>query len=287
MGFFSFIETFFFISLIITFVLLVMLIYHFKQRILKLEDKTNTLVEIVNDIVKEIKSVNSLGNITNNTPFVVQSQAAAHVFPSLDDDRYDGIPENIKTILIENHETDSDSESESEYEVDDESEESDSGSDSEDDDDAESVSESKLIDVSIPELEIIEDYETAPLAVENTLDVEDVEPTTIKTISIDLGNDVLESEVVLTNVVHEEELNVELELDSIVDNEVDPEPETIVEIAESNPLSAEVSSNKKVIYENMAPSALKSLIVQRGLTSVDVSKMKKNKLVQILVDSDE
>ena len=115
MGFFSFIETFFFISLIITFVLLVMLIYHFKQRILKLEDKTNTLVEIVNDIVKEIKSVNSLGNITNNTPFVAQSPtAAAPLFSALDDDRYDGIPENIKTILIENHETDSDSESESE-----------------------------------------------------------------------------------------------------------------------------------------------------------------------------
>ena len=122
MGFFSFIETFFFISLIITFVLLVMLIYHFKQRILKLEDKTNTLVEIVNDIVKEIKSVNSLGNITNNTPFVAQSHAAAApLVSSLDDERYDGIPENIKTILIENHETDSDSESESESDVDDES----------------------------------------------------------------------------------------------------------------------------------------------------------------------
>jgi hypothetical protein len=277
MGFFSFIETFFFISLIITFVLLVMLIYHFKQRILKLEDKTNTLVEIVNDIVKEIKSVNSLGNITNNMPFVVQPMVSQVAL----DNRYEGIPENIKTILIENHETDSDSDEEEDDDESDSDEQSECVSDESESDEESVVETTNLHEISVPQLEILETFEP-PSIVENTFESEPIE-SNIKTISIDLGNDV---EVVLENVVHEDEAEdatIELDVDAMT------ESESIVETSEeSNKVdTTEVLSNKRTIYENMAPSALKNLIVQRGLTSVDVSKMKKNKLVQILVDSDE
>jgi len=276
MGFFSFIETFFFISLIITFVLLVMLIYHFKQRIMKLEDKTNTLVEIVNDIVKEIKSVNSLGNITNNMPFVVQPMGSQVPL----DNRYEGIPENIKTILIENHETDSDSDEEEEDDDESESDEQSESVSNESDSDEESVVETIQHDLPVSLLETFE-----PLSiVENTFESEPIE-SNIKTISIDLGNEV---DVVLENVVHEaeaeaEDATIELDVDAMI------ESESIVEPSEesNNVATTEVLSNKRAIYENMAPSALKNLIVQRGLTSADVSKMKKNKLVQILVDSDE
>jgi hypothetical protein len=278
MGFFSFIETFFFISLIITFVLLVMLIYHFKQRIMKLEDKTNTLVEIVNDIVKEIKSVNSLGNITNNMPFVVQPMGSQVPL----DNRYEGIPENIKTILIENHETDSDSDEEEEDDDESESDEqSESVSDESDSDEESVVETTNLHEISVPQLEILETFEP-PSIVENTFESEPIE-SNIKTISIDLGNEV---DMVLENVVHEDEAEdatIELDVDAMI------ESESIVEPSEesNNVATTEVLSNKRAVYENMAPSALKNLIVQRGLTSADVSKMKKNKLVQILVDSDE
>jgi hypothetical protein len=54
MGFFNFIETFFFLSLGITFVLILLLVYHFKQRLTALENKSDTVFDILNNIVKEL-----------------------------------------------------------------------------------------------------------------------------------------------------------------------------------------------------------------------------------------
>lgn len=57
MGVFNFIETFFFISLGITFVLILLLVYHFKQRLNTIEQKSDTMFEIINNIVQEITSI--------------------------------------------------------------------------------------------------------------------------------------------------------------------------------------------------------------------------------------
>ena len=57
MGLFNFIETFFFISLGITFVLILLLVYHFKQRMSTLEQKGDTMFEIINNMVQELTSV--------------------------------------------------------------------------------------------------------------------------------------------------------------------------------------------------------------------------------------
>ena len=57
MGFFNFIESFFFISLAITFVLIMMIIYHFKERINVMEKKNETTIEILNNLAKEITSL--------------------------------------------------------------------------------------------------------------------------------------------------------------------------------------------------------------------------------------
>ncbi len=54
MGIFNYIETFFFISLGITFVLILLLVYHFKERIANLEEKNNTMFDIVNNIFNEL-----------------------------------------------------------------------------------------------------------------------------------------------------------------------------------------------------------------------------------------
>jgi hypothetical protein len=51
------IETFFFISLAVTFVLILLLVYHFKQRFTSLEQKTETMFEIVNNVVSEITTI--------------------------------------------------------------------------------------------------------------------------------------------------------------------------------------------------------------------------------------
>jgi len=57
MGFFNFIETFFFVSLGITFILILLLVYHFKHRLACIEQKSDTMFEIVNTMVKELTAL--------------------------------------------------------------------------------------------------------------------------------------------------------------------------------------------------------------------------------------
>jgi hypothetical protein len=59
MAFFDFIENFFFISLGITFVLILLLVYHFKQRISSMERKGDTMYELITNIVKEMRFMKS------------------------------------------------------------------------------------------------------------------------------------------------------------------------------------------------------------------------------------
>jgi len=57
MGAFNFIESFFLLSLGITFVLIVLLVYHFKQRLSSMEQKCDTMFDIVQNLLKELKVV--------------------------------------------------------------------------------------------------------------------------------------------------------------------------------------------------------------------------------------
>jgi hypothetical protein len=65
MGLFNLIETFFYLSLGVCFVLILLLVYHFKQRILNLEQKSDTMVDIISNVVKEITN---LKNSTTTRP---------------------------------------------------------------------------------------------------------------------------------------------------------------------------------------------------------------------------
>jgi hypothetical protein len=62
MGFFgfNFIENFFFISLGITFSLIILLVYHFKQRITSMERKGDTMYELITNVVKELQFMKNL-----------------------------------------------------------------------------------------------------------------------------------------------------------------------------------------------------------------------------------
>jgi hypothetical protein len=76
MGFFNILETFFFISLAITFILIMMLVYHFKGRINVLEQKCDTMFEIMNNIVKELRTIkmNCNTGIPNNETMMFNQQ---------------------------------------------------------------------------------------------------------------------------------------------------------------------------------------------------------------------
>jgi len=57
---FGFIETFFFLSLAVSFVLILLLVYHFKQRISFVEKKTETVIRVINDVVMELNTMKQM-----------------------------------------------------------------------------------------------------------------------------------------------------------------------------------------------------------------------------------
>jgi hypothetical protein len=126
MGFFNILETFFFISLAITFVLIMMLVYHFKGRITILEQKCDTMFDIMNNVVKEMRTikmastnyVNPAMIVPNNETIMFQQrhnlgelfqQFQQQQFEDEDDDEeYDEEDEDPKKIVVSDTEYEDD-----------------------------------------------------------------------------------------------------------------------------------------------------------------------------------
>ena len=68
MGSFSFLETGFFFTLAITFLLMLLLVYHFKQRLLTTEQKQDTMFEIINNLVHEFNTIKTNIALMNRPP---------------------------------------------------------------------------------------------------------------------------------------------------------------------------------------------------------------------------
>jgi len=71
MSFFHFIDTIFFVSLGITFVLITFLAYHFKERLNVIETKTDTMFQIVNNVVHELKNIKTMVILSQRPPMYV------------------------------------------------------------------------------------------------------------------------------------------------------------------------------------------------------------------------
>ena len=118
MGIFNYIDTFFFISLGITFILILLLVFHFKQRISDIEEKSETMIMIINDIVKELTSL--------------KHSCCANSFPMADNKPINFCcvpPMNSRIIVSDESENDSDEDD------DDEEDDEEEDDDEEDDDD--------------------------------------------------------------------------------------------------------------------------------------------------------
>lgn len=258
MSFFNFVETFFFISLAITFVLIMMLVYHFKERLSTLEKKSNTIVDIINNIVKELTIIKH------------QAITSGSIVPShpSNNDNIIITQREITSISLENSESHAESESETESE-------SDSDLDLESDDD----------DSTIYEVEPT-DYQD--LANSNEHDIQEKEPEydndNIKRININLSsntpNDVLEDlgdipELISDDVEDQpDEIEINENEEPILINKLD-EPALILE--EVSPINQ--SDNE--IYRKMEVSSLRALVISKGLAS-DTKKMKKHDLIRLL-----
>jgi hypothetical protein len=114
MGLFSFIETFFFVSLGITFILILLLVYHFRQRFTALEQKCDTMFELINNIVTELNTVRNVQHgfhpEEENIIFHPETmmQHAHHlvrlnsVEDEVDSDEESSDDKSVKIILLEN-----------------------------------------------------------------------------------------------------------------------------------------------------------------------------------------
>lgn len=260
MGLFSYIETFFFISLAITFVLILLLVYHFKQRIITVEQKCDTMFDIINTMVQEIQYLRAAQ--TTFRPPAFQLGQFQSPLP---------VAQQYKQFAA----TDSDSDAESN----DSSDVGVSGSES----DSESDSESESGDEpEVKKIVLLDTIETTPSTFEN-----EYTDGTIKLVS-------MENELHLDELPTEQEdlESVEPELEHDVQELDSTEQQVVVEKVETNDSLAatqnaeikeedeEQKANKEV-YVKMSTASLKQLVVQKGLCS-DASKIRRPELLKLL-----
>ena len=273
-------ETFFFISLGITFVLILLLVYHFKQRLGTIEQKGDTMFEIVNTMVREMSLIKSM--------VISQMREDQNYAPVNSHAVNDAIITKISNIEVVNVPNTLDN-----NEVDDSDDEEDSDDDEEDSD--ESDDESKIVvsddegEDAPPSIKVI----NIPLSVtshslNDTIEITEDNIEIIK--SDDDDDDDSENDVSETDVkVDSSEVDLENldEAEELVVNKL-PEPASAVVESEKIPVLDETkeSEPEEVNYGKMSLYNLKNLVVSRGLAT-DSSKMKKPQLIQLLESSDK
>lgn len=251
MGFFNLLETVFFISLAITFVLIMLLVYHFKGRLIVLEQKCDTMFEIMNNMIKEMKNMQikfSSQNTmlpSNGIPFSREMPASGGFQIDLLSMLGNKFQHTPMEYLDENNDED---------EIENEDEEEGSS-------DEEDESEFKKIVVSDTELES---------------DNEDDENEKVKVIHIDIGN----PETKPVEIPDLEEVDVELG-DEEHEKDADTEVEMEVDADEEEEEDNKESLDKPIDYKKMDISYLRTLVITRGL-AVDTKRLKKADLIKLL-----
>jgi hypothetical protein len=260
MGLFSFIETFFFISLAITFVLILLLVYHFKQRIITVEQKCDTMFDIINTMLQEIQYLRVSAtqrppSVSFPLPTGLPTAPIYQQYRNLEGDAKQDIDDSSS-------ESGSESESESGSES-----ESESGSESESESEAESEAE------VIKKILLFEPTSSTPPPLIQ-------EDDTIKLVN-------MENEIQLDELPIEQDLEVELESEhedlAPISTEESIVVEKVDEVAplEESPAVDEEQKDVKEVYSKMSTATLKQLVVQKGLSS-EAGKIRRPELLKML-----
>ena len=244
MGLFSFVETFFFVSLGITFILILLLIYHFRQRFVALEQKCDTMFDLINNIVTELNSERrALNGFGETAPHIM-------FYPEANDRLTSGGQSGMVEEFLNMNDDESGSDDD----------ESGSGSGSDDDESGSDDDESGNDDESGSDDESGDDAENS-----------------VKVITLEPLEELHEMPIddIDTSDNDENETGVSLAAsDPIVVEKLDEHLENL-----SKPdVTERVSSD---VYNKMSIQALKALVITKGLSS-DPSKMKKGDLVKLL-----
>ena len=243
------IEMFFFVSLAITFVLIVFLVYHFRQKCTALEHKCDTMFEIINNIVKEMNNRMELS--TQHQPLTESGMFNPDT--STNNIYYDA-PELPKLLV-------SDSEEESEEGSDDDESDDDESDDDESDDES---------DMILPEV----------------IDDEDDDDKSVKVINVELSDideniHLIDDNMISTEVSDEEPIDIHdgLNNDNVEMLQVEKLEETTLENNDKDSPLVPMD-----VYRKMNITALKVLVIEKGYAS-DTNKMKKNELLKLLESS--
>jgi hypothetical protein len=254
MAFFNFIETFFFISLGITFILVLLLVYHFKQRMTGLEQKCDTMFEIINDMVKEMNML--------RVQITMQPQVHNLFHPM---NNY--VPQfNVNDILNKDAHEEYDSEESSNVGNSEDEESLNQEEDDEDEEDNEEDNEDEVVNESPIKIINVNQETLADLNVENI-------PSNDEENAIDTDEEEKEEK-------EEEETTFEETIaeDPILVEKIEPieEVDTNEELANSNSKESD-----KEVYKKMSLGALKALVISKGLCS-DARTLRKNDLLKLL-----
>jgi hypothetical protein len=269
MGIFNYIDTFFFISLGITFILILLLVFHFKQRMTASEQKNDTMFEIINSIVKEITTIKN--SVIEQTACVFKNPMnmmnGANVCCVRSTDFVKQEEKNPIDVAFTNKNKIVVSESEDEDNEEEDDEDSDEQDEDSEEDDEEDSDE--------------EEEEQAQGAV--------------KIINVDMG-ETIEVNEILSDLDQEQEQENNEEPETNMDN-IDVTAENSIQVEKlenEEPVVEEASlettetktETARDIYGKMSLPQLRAAVITKGLSS-DPSKMKKMALIKLLETNTE
>ena len=246
-------EMFFFVSLAITFVLILFLVYHFRQKFTALEEKCDTMFEIINNIVKEMNNRAALEQIQHEIPENVIFTPNVNQM---------NIPTELPKLVVSESEDESDEESE---------DESDEESEEESDEESEEESDNETDQAVILPEDLIE--ETQSIKIIQNVDLNDIDEDINPIEDNNVSNDVSDIEDPNIDEGLDEEAVSMIHVEKLEETTLENNDET----SETPPME---------VYRKMNISALKALIVEKGLHSNnDINKMKKAELLRLLETS--
>lgn len=215
-------DSVFYLGLVITFLLILLVVYHFKNRVTTMEQRCDTMFEIMNNIVQELNLLRRQQKMTMQG----------------------GVPANITTSTVEHeyqHHPEQEDD-ESEYETD--------------------------------------DSEESSYASEDDLE-EDDEETPVERV-VELENEIIGEDELKQVQITEESPLPEATQSSLLDSDENSikveKVETTLDNEDNNDDDVESTMDA---YKSMTNSALKALVIEKGL-STNPSKLKKSELLDLL-----
>ena len=268
---FKFIETFLFLSLGITFALIVTLVYHFKKRMENMEQKCDTMFDIVQNLANEVIHLKTIEHNdyslhegdehTNNIKYTVQEdtrQINGQLGETVDEDDSSG----VESSDDENNSSD------------DENDSSDDENDSSDDNSEDNDAGNDIIKLTIPDIRVINMND------EITFD----EITDVNDTSDDLGVEIIDETDMgeLAELSKITEINVSKLSDETIGLDDDEEDEE----GDDDELELTTNNNGDTVLTKSALRKIKianlrTMAASKGVTVDDT--MKKNDIIELIM----